>query len=503
MDILECVKNESVKIIGFSTENEYNYLLKKIYELLKDKNPLIVDGGFKVPSNMNIIINVQNSIKTMDLRNLKEEDIILTNNVLLNKKIQEAVLNILQPLILKPFDSEIKRTNFFVKHIVWIYERINEVNWDTLEKPILIYYGDSIEDDEIHLQLLNKIGFRIIYINPRMNKENIFYKQLLIPNEFIFPNYANPEKFLIRVAKAKDIQEQNNSNVIQTVAKKAKDEFSETIYKNSNVFKPWQFKQGYTNPIYIDAVVEDIKTYWNQDARFREGFAVKQENYKDVIYVPNFFTKINGSMFDKIKYKELVNYVKDTQLTIFKTTGILLQSNFSKEDMFSLMFVMDYDKVNFEKIKQHKLYNLNRINIDVQKFIIDKYNELAGKLKNQVQQIDLLYFLASIINNNDFEFIKLIENFDFPFRVPKLVIYLKDRETFDLNNSLFIHYLNLIGLDIIIFSPTGSESIEENLFGNYLNIITLDEMNFDLSYENLNKYTKIEEKKGFLKKIFG
>ena len=500
MDILETIKKESVKIIGFSNENEYNYLLKQIYEILLPKNPLIIDGGFKVPSNMQVIMNVQNSIKSMDLNNLKYDDIILTNNILLNKKIQNAIINILQPLLLKSFDVPIKKTNFFVKHIVWIYERINEVNWETIDKPILIYYGNTNEDDEIHLKILNDIGFHIVYINPRMNKENVFYKNLYISNEFIYNNYANPEKFFVRIAKAKDIKQEENLNIIQTVAKKAKEEFNENIYKNGYIFRPWQFKQAFTKPIYMDAILEDIKTYWNQDARFREGFIIKQENNRENIYIPNFFTKINGSLFDKVSYKEIVNFTKETQLTLFKTTTNIIYSNFSKEDMFSLMFVMTYDKVDFEKIRKHKLYNLSRINIDVQKFIIDKYNEFCEKFKNNVQQIDLIYLLATIINS-DLEFVKLIENFDFPFRIPKLVIYLKDRESFDLNNSLFIHYLNLIGLDIIIFSPTGSESIEEYLFGNYLNTITLEEMNYDLDYDTLNNYKKVE-KKNFFKKLF-
>lgn len=501
MEILDKVKKESIKLIGFSSENEYNFLLKKIYEELLPLKPLIVDGGFKVPSNMQIIMNVQNSLPSINLSALKEDDIILTNNVLLNKRIQNAILTILQPLLLENFESQSKKNNFFVKHIVWIYERINEVDWGKPNKPILIYYGDSNNDDEIHLRLLYEIGFQIIYINPRMNKENSFYKSLNIENEFVLQNYANPSKFLTRISQAKDIDYIETQNIVQTVAKKAKDEFNENMYKNGYIFKPWQFKKGYTSPIYIDAVIEDIKTYWNQDARFREGFEIKQENNREIVSIPNFFTKINGSQFNKFEYKELVNFTKDSQLTIFKTTTNLLNANFSKEDMFSLMFVLSYDKIDFEKIKQHKLYNLNRINIDVQKFIIQKFNEFMLKFKNNVQQVDLLNLLASIISG-DLEFVKLIENFDFPFRVPKVVIYLKDRENFDLNNSLFLHYLNLIGLDIVIYSPTGSESIEDNLFGNYLNIINLDEMNFDLSYETLNSYHKIDEKKGFFKKLF-
>lgn len=499
-DLYEKIKTDSVKILGFSSENEYNCMLKKINETLKPFSPIIIDGGFRMPTNTEAIIAVQKSIKTMDLNHLQKDDIIITNHPVLNHKLQEAISEILQPLLKRTFKNESIKSNFFTKHIVWLYERIQEVDF-IKEKPVFLYYGEVNEDDEIHLRFLSKLGARIIFISPRMNETNEF-NQLIEGELFILPNFAKPESFSGRISRAKEEIIQEN-NVIQTVAKKAKEEFVENIYKNNNyVFKPWQFKNGFTVPIYIDAVTEDIKTYWEQDARFREGFEVKMENGIEKIYIPNFFTKINGVSFDKLFYKDLVNTTKNSQLTVFRENTALVSETFSKEDMFSLMFVMTYDKVDFEKIKQHKLYNLSRVNIDVQKFIINKYNEFSEKFKKSVQQIDLIKLLACIITC-DIDFIKLIENFDFPFRIPKIVIYLKDRESFDLLNSLFIHYLNLIGMDIIIYSPTGTESIENNLLGNYLNIITMEEMVYDFSYDYLNSFKKIEKKKGFLQKIFG
>ena len=143
---------------------------------------------------------------------------------------------------------------------------------------------------------------------------------------------------------------------------------------------------------------------------------------------------------------------------------------------------------------------MSRVNTDTQKFIIDKFNEFMLKMKNKVQQTDLLYLLAAIISGN-MDFIKLIESFDFPFRVPKVVIFLEDRQIFNLNDALFLHYLNLIGLDIVIFSPMGSDSIEQFLFDNYLNKITLEEMDFELTLDKL-KDLKKTEKKTFLQKIF-
>ena len=492
----DVIKTDSVKFLGFSSENKYNCMLKYIYETLKPFSPIIIDGGFRIPTSSDVIIVVQRSIKTMDLNNLKRDDIIITNQPLLNHKLQDAISEILQPLLRRNFKSEDVKNNFFTKHIVWLYERIQEVDF-IKTNPVFLYYGETTEDDEIHLRFLSALGARIIFINPRMNKTHEFNK-LFKAETISFPNFAKPDTLMGRISRAKEELIQEN-HVIQTVAKKAKEEFTENIYKNNNyVFKPWQFKNNMTIPLYIDAVTEDIKTYWEQDARFREGFEVKDNK----IYIPNFFTKINGVPFDRLFYKELVNTTKNSQLTVFKQNTSLVSETFSKEDMFSLMFVMSYEKVDFEKIRQHKLYTLSRVNVDVQKFIINKYNEFCDKFKKSVQQIDLIRLLAYIITC-DIEYIKLIENFDFPFRKPKLVIYLKDRESFDLINSLFIHYLNLIGMDIIIYSPTGTESIENYLFGNYLNIISMEEMEYDLSYDKLNSYRKAEKKKGFFEKLFG
>ena len=494
-------ENKSVKILGFSNENEYNFLLNYLYKYINDKPSLIVDNGFKIPSDVTAIQSVQASLKTMNLNNLIQEDITLSNNTVLNEKIKQAVVKYLQPKLLEPFPSSMAKNNFFVLHIVWLYERINEVSWDK-GMPILLYYGDTNSDDELHLLMLKEIGIQIVYINPRIDKQSRWSKAFETEETFEFPGVAVPQEFMTRVRKGESasIPQEQDTNVIQTVASQAKTELQNGLYQNSAVFHPWQFKNGSTVPMYINAVVEDIKTYWEQDARFREGFDVEGINH-DLVRVPNFFTKINGVYFDKVAYKDLVLLTKDSQLTLFKTSTELVQKTFAKEDMFSLMFTKEFDEVQFDKVKEHKLYQLQRINQDVQRFIIRKYNEFVTLFKDKVQQIDLLELLACIINS-DVEYIKLIENFDFPYRVPKLVIYLSDRQSFDIYNSLFLHFLNHVGIDIIIYSPTGSDSIEEYLFGQYLNVITLEEMDYDLTYEKLLTYNKLSDKKGFFKRLF-
>ena len=154
----DVIKTDSVKFLGFSSENKYNCMLKYIYETLKPFSPIIIDGGFRIPTSSDVIIVVQRSIKTMDLNNLKRDDIIITNQPLLNHKLQDAISEILQPLLRRNFKSEDVKNNFFTKHIVWLYERIQEVDF-IKTNPVFLYYGETTEDDEIHLRFLSSLAF--------------------------------------------------------------------------------------------------------------------------------------------------------------------------------------------------------------------------------------------------------------------------------------------------------------------------------------------------------
>lgn len=496
--------NRLLKLIGFNNEKHYNYLMKKIYkQSLECSNCKIYDKGFELPTNMSAIALVQQSVKTMNLNNLANEDIVLTNNSELNITVKKAIVDIIQPLLLTTnFQNQTIKNNFLIKHIVWLYERLNEFEWSNNLKPILIIYGELELDELYHLQLLNYIGAKIIYIN---SSRNIVLNNLskIEEDTISLETVAPIESFGVRVSLGVDElnlpKETNNTNddkVVKTWAKQAKDELHKGLYENSGVFVPWQFKSGSTKPLCIDAVIEDIETYWTQESRFRPGFKVENTT----VYVPNFITKINGTYTDITKYKKLVDFTKGAKLTLFKEGVDITPKVYTDEDMYSLMFMIENNEVNYEKIKTHKLYKLNNINLDVQNFIIRKINDFILDYKDIVDMKYILDVIATVITMSE-EYVKLIECFDFPFKIPKLIIYISDRSNFDTRTGLFLNYINSIGIDIIVYSPTGSLSIEEHRYNNPLSIITLDEMNFDLNYSKLT-LIKIKEKTSIFKKLF-
>ena len=137
LDIIETIKlYNSIKIIGCLKENEYNLMLKNIFDFIKDKNSIIINNGFPFPSNIKVISAIQENLFSINLNKIKEGDIVLTNNVLLNKKIQRTLTNRFQT-ILNGLNLDIRqKENFFVKIIASLHQRINEVNWDY--EPILL-----------------------------------------------------------------------------------------------------------------------------------------------------------------------------------------------------------------------------------------------------------------------------------------------------------------------------------------------------------------------------
>lgn len=499
-DFLNSNSKGIMKVIGANSEEEYNYILRKIYNEVDETSSVIFKNGIPFPTNTQIINIIQENSRFMNLNCIEREEINLTNNENFNKILKVAIDNILANVLRdKPFKSDNVKANFFVKEIVWIYEIISKTN--LVKFPSIIYYG-QIEEDEIYLlEILSSIGFKILLfssnvdINIRATENIIFDKRLPFVNYNI--RVANG---LDNLPEKNEIVSNENLIVVKSIAKQAKEEI-ENDFLQSGIFKPWKFRKGYVKSICIDSVIEDVTSYWIEDSRFRPNFKCEG----DTIYTPNFFMKVNGVYKDKIKYKKLIELTKNTPLTLFKEDFNLVNKNLPTQKVYSLAFVLNetQTEIDIDTIKKHKEYKINKYNSDVQILLIKKLNEFYSAFKDEIELKDFLDLVYVVINLKE-EFGRLIENFDFPYKIPKLVIYLEKREYLSKLNAMFTHYLSLLGLDIIIFSPMGAPCIEDYLFNKHLSITDLEEMIFDLSYSSLSelKEPKSNKKLFDFKKLF-
>ena len=96
----------------------------------------------------------------------------------------------------------------------------------------------------------------------------------------------------------------------------------------------------------------------------------------------------------------------------------------------------------------------------------------------------ILKLLYLVLNLNE-EIIRLIDNFDYTQDVPKLVIYLNEEENLSDSSVLLLGYLHKIGLDIIIFNPSGLFNIHKYIKQTAINVRRLDTMDYASTYQSL------------------
>ena len=108
----------------------------------------------------------------------------------------------------------------------------------------------------------------------------------------------------------------------------------------------------------------------------------------------------------------------------------------------------------------------------------------------------MLQLLVLVLHINE-DIIRLVDNFDFTQHIPKVVIFLNNEDKLSDNMLLLLGFLHKIGLDIIIFNPSGLFNTSKVIRPERINVTRLQQIKYDVEYRNLKT-----KKRGFLDRLF-
>lgn len=292
-------------------------------------------------------------------------------------------------------------------------------------------------------------------------------------------------------------------------------EIQEHLQKEIPELYPQRFKDYNVVSVNYDVILEDIKTYWEQDARFREGFRYDDET--KTIYIPNFFTKINGIHKNKKEYVEFVRFLRNSKNTYIlnkneKTKNVIrLNTKLEKElenknikeySINDILFAYDKYENCFEPTIKNILQGYflcfelcNPSDISFDYLTTDKKNLLLSilikRLKENIFEFSTIFEYKEYINlffSLNECYINLINNFDYSLEIPKIVV---TKETISKSESQILDLLNEIGFDILILSPYGKSNIEKYIDINELSLGYFD-TKFDFEKESLSLSEQIK-----------
>ncbi|KGM98584.1 YceG family protein [Clostridium botulinum] len=427
-------------------------------------------------------------------------DLLITNNafpdlreLVINSSIINSFYTTLELYITNETNlnfSKIK--NFILKILIWIYKYVPDLykkfdylknTTNTTYNPKILYYGNLKKHEAYFLIFLSLMGSDIIYIN---SKDDTVFEKIDKNNDF-----SN----IINLGNSIDIKPFPKEELItrhETVAFQASSEIEKVLYNTKDgLFKPWQFENYNITPSTLKTTYDELKLLWNEECRIRPGFNIEN----NTVYIPNLFAKISGVHRDINIYWNELKKLKSTKNTLFIYDIPYTKDSYSNYDLYSLDYCFKDGLVNKENLLKHRLYKFSYLKTSLQSVIIDKINLLLKlNIFNTPIDTELKLKILITILNLDNSILELIQKFDYPFEIPKILIYHNNNNVPSTEDSIILAFLNLMCFDIAIFTPTGYNDIECNISEHCYDIYKLEEVKFNLNIPNLNSIRKFKDR---------
>jgi len=487
--------NNKIYLLDKELENSNcNYIkfIEQIEQPLNNESELII----------NVISNIFKKVTTLDKEVIFDG---IKNNKLLPQVLNGSALNTIEyafrevfGMYLKNENANLTKTkNFLAKLIIWInkysktlFKNIPREGFFNIN-PKILYFGEIKAAEVYMLIFFSMVGCDVLFINSDYKADDIF---VFIDREELYTKLQKNSYSVERGSFPKEEKVVRKA----TVAYEASNEVEELLFTpDSGLYKPWQFEMFNTIPVTLKTTFDEVSILWNEESRIRPNFKIAN----NTVYIPNIFAKVSGTYEDISKYWSYINNLKKTQNSYFISKVPFSEVNFTREEVFSFAYVINEDgTVDKEKLVKSKFYKFSYMKDCTQDLIIQKINELikSDYFCNDVDNKFTLKIIFTILNLQD-EILRLIQNFDFPHAIPKLIVYANDRSEFSKEDIITLLLLNLIGMDIIILVPTGYNNIENYIKRGVFDIHKLPSYKLDLQ---LNETDNKKELKSIFSRIF-
>ncbi|MDR3602323.1 MAG: YceG family protein [Desulfosporosinus sp.] len=361
--------------------------------------------------------------------------------------------------------------------------------------PKIIFYG-TIKSHEIYLlYAFHKLGCDVLFVHPNEEGDKLFQNfdknnqvTHLIKNNRSVPLVSFPEaEQLIRKS---------------TIAYNASKEIEEVIYSEEvGLFKPWQFESYSTQPITLKTTYDELKILWREPAKLRPEFKVQNKK----VYVPNLFAKINGVSEELDTYWQDLKAFSTAPNTKLIGNVPFAKISYTKQELYQTDYLLNEQGFfDVPKVMKSRHYKFGYLKGHLQHFLVVKINELlcSGMFLATVDEKFKLKIIMTILTMDD-SLLKLIEVFDYPQEIPKVIVYDNEKETFTEDDAILLAYFNLIGLDVVIFTPTNYQTIEQQIKPSLLEVHQLPLVKYDLALPSLNSISAaLPNKSGLLSRFF-
>lgn len=480
----------SAALIGFDEETVYTNMLVKFKESFAGlkKQLIFIEKPLENPNAEEVkTLGTVPRTSTAEMIDALAMQITLSGDATRTALARKTLVELLSEL---NTGNQTVVLNYGNKLITWLYRctqaRKYAVRYEDI--PVILYYGDISQSEMYFLNFMSRCGFDTVYISPNRKNSAIVIDKNIGGRMQIFelPQSKESGTYPNKAIKTK----------VATVAYSAERDLDTMLYGgDTGIYRSFQFPNSQS--VTLKTTFEEISILWKQEARFRTGFTTAG----NLVSVPNIFAKISG-----VEDGNLGNYWDDVRQKLTPETTLVIKEknpeNAPVEDLSVYRQFYRNGQYDIEKFKASTLNKFSYLPDRVQDLLFYKLQEVvsSGFLKLEGDEL-----MCSVLNHGmslTKKFTQMIQRFDFTRTIPKLIYIDAVEDTFQLCECIDLVLCNLIGFDILVYTPTGYKNLETYVSADAFEEHIMNQFLYDVEVPKF-KIPSEEKSGGFFGKLFG
>ncbi len=448
--------NAFIRMNGVNDKLTYANELYQLYQNLvtNHRKNLVIDGAIPTPEPEELQKIRRRSYKSVD-----ELIIDLAGNlpacasVELQRSIQRSFVRTMKEAAKS--ENNLNRLTVTAVYILcWILRYQGQIfqGWKETDIPVFIKMGpcESVQES-LYVIFLSQLPVDVLVLAPNLNQVCLMKsdKLLEITGKESLPVMKFPK--------------QSGNLQMRTVAAHAEEELSSILYTDTGIFRNRQFEQAQT--ITLQTTYDEIFILWDKELKYRPNFSTANH----IANIPVIFAKISGVEEGKtIPYWQKIKMLKDASDTLLIKQMPLLQPGETNRFQSLAIKGIKNEKIKRDVIKSDRQYPFGLLREEMEEHVFNKLQEMLDQrvIKGTFQNGTEFTILATILNMKK-ELMRLIQGFDFTKKNPKIVVINTRDQAPSLEDTILLTFLNKLGFDIILFIPTGYQTIERYLNDNF------------------------------------
>lgn len=355
-------------------------------------------------------------------------------------------------------------------------------------RPVITWYGDATKSEQYFLLYLLLLGYDVLMFHPEATD---IMKQL---------DHAEVFSKVFRYPKTSPLKPFPETKPVRkgTVAFRASQEIDELLHQDqSMLYKSWQFRDYLSRSITLKTTYDELYIVMRERAFIRPNFEVADET----VYVPTIFSKVSGISKNKRHYWDRIH-----ELTEYELASTIRTFPFTKEVKANNHFhyqnaLGETGRLNPDKMMAANWWRYRELPSGLQKNIasaISRYCELP-KLKplphENMYELQLYLFTQSMEISP--QLLRMLQQFDYSQSVPRIILFNTDKNgKLSRSDSAELLLMNELGVDVVLFNPTGQNDIEQYVSEDLYDDHWLEDVSFNEEFKEASLLKRV------IKKIF-